>query len=99
MTGDKEKTSCVCQKCGRDCKTKMALDKHQSVCGLTEKHEKFTNRFDGEQRCPKCSQYGKSFYKKDKETLVCLGCGIHFTPDSVLRKLREEVSKIAWKRP
>lgn len=87
-----------CSKCGRDCKSKMALDKHQPTCGLIESHDRFTNRFDSSQRCPKCSQYGKSFFKKDEVTLACLECGIQFVPDDVLKLLRDEVSKISWKR-
>ena len=89
----------VCNKCGRDCKTDLAYRKHHPVCGLVDQHKRFVNRFYDTDRCPKCSQYGKSFYKKEAETWVCLECGIHFVPSGELRKLRSEAGKIAWKRP
>ena len=88
-----------CPKCGMECKTKLALSKHEPKCEFLYDHERFTNRFDGGQRCPKCSQYGKSFYKLSVETWVCLECGMHFTPGVVLDGLRREVMGIKWARP
>lgn len=89
----------ACEKCGRDCKSKMALDKHQSICGLSIDHPDFVNRFNTQDRCPKCSQFGKSFYIKDPHTWVCMECGIHFTPTETMLRLRMQLAEIKWRRP
>ena len=81
--------------CGRDCRSQMALDKHTPVCPAVNR---FTNRFTDKDRCPNCSMYQKSFYRKDDETYVCLECGTHFTPNKVLNELRFECSSVSWKR-
>ena len=83
----------VCE-CGRDCRSQMALDKHRGVC----LSGRYTNRFTVDERCPKCSNYNKSFYVKDTETYVCLECGVHFTPSRFLSELRSECANLTWKR-
>lgn len=69
--------------------------------GQVADHPRFVNRFkavaDGD-RCPKCSNMGKSFYKHDDYTWVCLECGTHFTRRAALAALREECAGVSWKR-
>lgn len=58
----------------------------------------FTNRFVDKNRCPKCSNYSKSFYVLGEDTYVCLECGTHFTPSGRLAELVERCSKVSFDR-
>ena len=82
----------TCSKCGRDCGSKMALGKHEGSC------INFTHRFNDNNRCPKCSNQHKSFYKLDKDTLVCMECGLHFMPLDRMVELRNELKEVKWRR-
>ena len=84
----------VCE-CGKDCRSKLMLDKHRGVCASVNR---FTNRFTVNDRCPKCSMFDRSFFIKDMETYVCLDCGVHFTPKGMLEELRGESAKLTWRR-
>lgn len=84
----------VCE-CGLDCHSIMALDKHMAKCPVLNK---FTNRFKVKARCPVCSMYERSFYRKDEETLVCLDCGVHFTNGLELLELKAECGRVSWRR-
>ena len=96
--------------CGFSAKSRAGLVAHQRRCKLPVavvkesgpilEHPKFVNRFSvgvGD-RCPRCSMQGRSFYRKDSETWVCMDCGTHFTPECVLSGLRDELAEIQWKR-
>lgn len=97
----------VCLKCGRDCRTKLALSKHENKCSgssfeiegeiyelsFSNRHE--TSRLKIPEKCPVCSEFFIDFWIKDPSTWVCLGCGCHFTPKSILSEIYAEKIRIA----
>jgi len=97
----------ICGKCGRDCRTRLALGKHEGKCeGLVPAGEvlpvgslaarvEYSNRHgdDGTAKCPRCNEIFKTFLKLGEETWVCLTCGAHFTPKHVLARIRGELCK------
>ena len=78
----------VCETCGLDCRTPLALGKHRTKCGpevleFSDRHDKTGDK------CPECKDTWVFFWKKDGDTWVCLGCGCHFTPLERLKKVKD----------
>lgn len=92
----------ICGKCGRDCRTKLALGKHEAKCdGITVVPEYgddagkwvFYDRHEGKgHKCPKCNEIWADFVILGEMDWVCLKCGCHFVPKDKLEEMREYVS-------
>ena len=82
----------ICAKCGRDCKTQLALGKHEAICvGVNETapylfYDKHT---DGREKCPMCKEIWADFLILDNDTWVCLACGCRFMPKARLKDVNE----------
>ena len=80
----------VCDTCGLDCRTPLALGKHRVKCekeidslGFSDRHDKTGDK------CPVCKDTWVFFWKKDGDTWVCLACGCHFTPKDRLKVVND----------
>lgn len=79
----------ICEGCGRDCRTKLALSKHEIKCmGKPKESVQFLNRHHktGE-KCSICRDVFSDLGVIDANTLFCLACGCVFKT----KKFREDV--------
>ena len=78
----------ICKLCGRDCRTALALSKHEPKC---EGEFKFSNRHETKmsEKCPICLDGLKDFWKKEEDTWVCLTCGCHFSPKRLIDRINQ----------
>ena len=87
-----------CRYCLLDCRTPLALEKHEAKCSKNERIKIMSRHKKArEDRCPVCLDAFVELGVIDAETWVCLNCGCHFTPRSRLfdinEKRREEAEK------
>jgi len=76
-----------CKYCGLDCKTKLALGKHEAVC---EKRPEFYDwHSKKEEKCPICRGITRFFWKREWDLWVCLECGCVFVPKSRVREIEQ----------
>lgn len=78
----------ICRYCGRDCKTKLGLDKHEKACD--QKPEFYDRHEKKGVKCPVCRDTFRYFWKKRWDEWVCLECGCVFVP----RFRVEEIERI-----
>jgi len=93
----------ICPKCGRDCRTALALGKHEAkgcegmeqVVLTPENHNpeslySFYDPHTGKnEKCPKCNEIFVFHLILDENTWVCLKCGCHFMPKERLNEINE----------
>jgi hypothetical protein len=92
----------VCGKCGRDCRTALALSKHEPKCegeivgkrgpALLDAAPEFIfydRHSQKGEKCPRCSEIWEDFLILDENTWVCLKCGCQFMPRERLNAVNE----------
>jgi hypothetical protein len=81
----------ICRYCERDCRTKLALDKHEAVC---DKRPVFYDRHEQlREKCPVCKETFTYFWKREDDLWVCLKCGCVFVPRwkfAEIERIRQE---------
>ena len=88
--------SAICQKCGRDCRTALALSKHEAKCCPTETQQEpdleyiFYDRHEQKAaKCPVCKEIWSDFLVVDPMKWVCLKCGCYFIPTEKLKEIND----------